>query len=152
MKVYTTSLAMATDSFPKPLCRDPLPLLAAVIGVLSESEASPALPDESKTQVTEAICFLAERLATLQALVDPSTPAVYTATAKVTPKGTRRAPARLMLNDIARGLARRVPLTKLVQLDGDVRPYLAALMIAALHKAGETLVIPDKMAIKRMTE
>ena len=101
MKVYTTSLAMATDSFPKPLCRDPLPLLAAVIGVLSESEASPALPDESKTQVTEAICFLAERLATLQALVDPSTPAVYTATAKVTPKGTRRAPARLMLNNIA---------------------------------------------------
>lgn len=45
-----------------------------------------------------------------------------------------------------------MPLTKLVQLDGDVRPYLAALMIAALHKAGETLVIPDKMAIKRMTE
>jgi hypothetical protein len=39
-----------------------------------------------------------------------------------------------------------------VQLDGDVRPYLAALMIAALHKAGETLVIPDKMAIKRLTE
>ena len=57
-----------------------------------------------------------------------------------------------MLNDIARGLARRVPLTKLVQLDGDVRPYLASLMIAALHKAGNTLVIPDKMTIKRLTE
>ena len=65
MKVYTTSLAMATDSFPTQLCRDPLPLLAAVIGVLGESESSPALPDESKAQVTEAICFLAERLATL---------------------------------------------------------------------------------------
>jgi hypothetical protein len=25
-------------------------------------------------------------------------------------------------------------------------------MIAALHKAGDTLVIPDKMAIKRLTE
>ena len=37
-------------------------------------------------------------------------------------------------------------------MDGDVRPYLAALMIAALHKAGDTLVIPDKMAIKRLTE
>ena len=57
-----------------------------------------------------------------------------------------------MLNDIARGLARRVPLTKLVQLDGDVRPYLASLMITALHKAGDTLVIPDKMTIKRLTE
>ena len=100
--------------------------------------------------MTEAICFLAERLATLQALVDPSTPTVNAA--KVTPTGARRAPARLMLNDIARGLARRVPLTKLVQLDGDVRPYLASLMIAALHKAGDTLVIPDKMTIKRLTE
>ena len=82
--------------------------------------------------------------------MDPSTPQVNTA--KVTPTGTRRAPACLMLNDIARGLARRVPLTKLVQLDGDVRPYLASLMIAALHKAGDTLVIPDSMTIKKLTE
>ena len=41
MKVYTTSLAMATDAFPKPLCRNPLPLLAAVMGVLGESESLP---------------------------------------------------------------------------------------------------------------
>ena len=65
MRVYTTSLAMATEAFPTTLCRDPLPLLAAVIGVLGESESSTALPDESKAPVTEAICFLAERLATL---------------------------------------------------------------------------------------
>ena len=45
-----------------------------------------------------------------------------------------------------------MPLTKLVQLDGDVRQYLASLMTAALHKAGDTLVIPDKMTIKRLTE
>ena len=57
-----------------------------------------------------------------------------------------------MLNDIARGLARRVPLTKLVQLDGDVCPYLAALMIAALNKAGDELVVPDTLRIKRLTE
>jgi hypothetical protein len=57
-----------------------------------------------------------------------------------------------MLNDIARGLARRVPLTKLVELDGDVRPYLAALMIAALHKAGDALVVPDQMTIRKVTE
>ena len=58
----------------------------------------------------------------------------------------------MMLNDIARGLARRVPLTKLVQLDGDVRPYLAALMIATLNKAGDELVVPDTLRIKRLTE
>ena len=58
----------------------------------------------------------------------------------------------MMLNDIARGLAPRVPLTKLVQLDGDVRPYLAALMIAALNKAGDELVVPDTLRIRRLTE
>jgi hypothetical protein len=45
-----------------------------------------------------------------------------------------------------------VPLTKLVELDGDVRPYLAALIIAALHKAGDALVVPDQMTIRKVTE
>jgi hypothetical protein len=56
-----------------------------------------------------------------------------------------------MLFDIARGLARRVPITKLVALDGDVRPYLASLMISAIHRAGDALVIPDDLKLKRVT-
>lgn len=121
-------------------------MLAAVIGVLNASEASTVVPDESKTRVTEAIRYMAERLATLQVLVDPSAPAINAA--NLYPTGAKKGPARMMLNDIARGLARRVPLTKLVQLDGDVRPYLAALMIAALHRAGDELVVPDNMKIR----
>jgi hypothetical protein len=58
----------------------------------------------------------------------------------------------MLLNDIAGGLARRILLTKLVQLDGDVRPYLASLMIAALNKAGDELVVPDTLRIRKLTE
>ena len=58
---------------------------------------------------------------------------------------------RTLLFDIARGLARRVPLTKLVELDGDVRPYLAALMVAALVRAHETLVVPDTLQLRRVS-
>ena len=65
--------------------------------------------------------------------------------------GKRRGPSRPLLFDVARGLARRVPLTKLVELDGDVRPYLAALMVAALARAGETLVVPEGTRISTMT-
>ena len=54
----------------------------------------------------------------------------------------------MLLFDIARGLAHRVPLTKLVELDGDVRPYLAALMVAALVRAHETLTIPDTLKLR----
>ena len=60
-------------------------------------------------------------------------------------------PSRTLLFDVTRGLARRVPLTKLVELDGDVRPYLAALMVATLARAGETLVVPEGTRISTMT-
>jgi hypothetical protein len=56
-----------------------------------------------------------------------------------------------MLIDVAKGLARRVPLTKLIALDSDIRPYLASLMVAALHRAKDKLVIPNDLQIKRVT-
>ena len=34
-------------------------------------------------------------------------------------------------------------MTKLIHMDSDIRPYLAALMIAALNYHGETLQIPN---------
>ena len=40
------------------------------------------------------------------------------------------------LFNITHGLARRVPLIKLVKLDGDVHPYLDMLMVATLAWVG----------------
>lgn len=122
-------------------------MVAATIGVLCESEASPHLPDQAKGKVTDAIRFLGERLATIVALVDPSAPDINAA--NVLPTGAqRRGPARTMLQDIAQGLARRVPLTKLVALDSDVRPYLASLLVSAVHRAGEELVVPSDLRLR----
>ena len=59
--------------------------------------------------------------------------------------GQRRRPSHTLLFDVARGLAHRVPLTKLVELDGDVWPYLAMLMVATLVRAHEMLTIPDTL-------
>ena len=52
--------------------------------------------------------------------------------------------------DIAHKLAQRVLLTKLIELDGDGQPYLAALMVAALVQVGETLVVPEGTRITTM--
>ena len=79
LAVYKICLAQADSTFTVGLCRNPLPMLAAVIGVLTATEANPTIPDVSKTKVTEAIRYMAERLATLQVLVDPSTPAINAA-------------------------------------------------------------------------
>ena len=65
--------------------------------------------------------------------------------------GKWRGPSRTLLFDVTRGLACRVPLTKLVELDGDVHPYFAALMVAALVRVGETLVVPKGTRISMMT-
>ena len=42
-------------------------------------------------------------------------------------------------------------MTKLVGLDGDIRPYLTALMVATLVRAGETLVVPEGTCTTTMT-
>ena len=50
-----------------------------------------------------------------------------------------------MMWDFTRSFARRVHMTKLVHLDANIRPYPAALMIAALRHHKETLKIPDSI-------
>ena len=97
--------------------------------------------------------YLAERLATVAALVDKSTPTAA-ALFDAIPRGKggkQRGPSRMLLFNVTRGLARQVLLTKLVELDSDVRPYLAALMVAALAWAGKTLVVPEGTRISTMT-
>ena len=85
--------------------------------------------------------YLAEWLATIAALVDKSTP-LAAALFDTIPRGEgakQRGPGKTLLFDLACGPTHRVPLTKLVKLDGDVRPYLTALMVGALAQVGKTL-------------
>lgn len=152
MKVYAVGLATADQVFPAELCHNPLPALAAVVGVLAASEESANLPASEKAEVSDAIQYLAERVAALTSIVDPTAPTINFN--DVVPRGEggrRKGPTRTMLFDVARGLARRVPLTKLVALDGDVRPYLASLMVAALHRAKDKLVVPSDLKIETVT-
>ena len=97
--------------------------------------------------------YLAEWLATIAALVDKSTP-VAAALFDAIPRSERgkwRGPSRTLLFDVACGLAHRVPLIKLVKLDGDVRLYLTTLMVAALARVGKTLVVPEGTHISMIT-
>ena len=86
-------------------------------------------------------------------LVDKSTPTVA-ALFDAIPRGKGgkwRGPSGTLLFDVTHRLACRVPLTKLVELDGYICPYLAALMVATLVWAGETLVVPEGTHISTMT-
>ena len=83
--------------------------------------------------------YLAEWLATIAALVDKSMP-IVAALFDAIPSGKggrQRWPSKTLLFVVACGLARRVPLTKLVELDGDIRLYLSALMVATLAQVGK---------------
>ena len=65
--------------------------------------------------------------------------------------GRWRGPGKTLLFDVTCGLACRVPLTKLVELDGNVHLYLTALMVAALAWVGKTLVVLEGTQITTMT-
>ena len=97
--------------------------------------------------------YLSKWLATIAVLVDKSTP-VVAALFDAIPRGEggrRRGPSKTLLCDVTHRLARRVPLTKLVELDSNVHPYLTALMVAALAWVGKSLVVTEGTHITTMT-
>ena len=56
------------------------------------------------------------------------------------------------LFDVARTFSRRVPLGRLLQIEPDIRPYLAAVLVAAVQEAGETLKLPAGMSVEHMAD
>ena len=69
------------------------------------------------------------------------------------PTRATRSPVSIeSMRDVARGLSKRITLTQLVSYDQYVRPYLAALLVAAVASMGEELVIPSSLRLRRVTE
>lgn len=54
--------------------------------------------------------------------------------------------------DVARGFSRRVPLARLLEIEPEIRPYLASLVVRAVHRAGDKLVVPRGLAIDALQE
>ena len=85
-------------------------MLAAVISVLDTTAANEHVAEADRQKAAEAMCYLAERLAALTLLVDPSVPSVNNAfMPDVIPRGEsgrRCGPSRTLLFDVARGLVR----------------------------------------------
>jgi hypothetical protein len=80
-------------------------MLAAVIRILTASKDSPMLSNANQEDVSEAITFLAERLATTSALIE--NPQVSVNMLELVPRGyggRQKGPAKSMLIDVAREL------------------------------------------------
>ena len=73
MKTLALALATAQQVLPVDLCTDPHPAMATVIGLLDTAAANKQLSDGDRAKATDAMCYLAERIVALMALVDPST-------------------------------------------------------------------------------
>ena len=135
------------------LYANPMLPLVAKLAIFKTTLDSPSVAPKDKAQVTEAGHYFAKWLATVAMLVDKSTPtmaALYDAI-PCGEGGRWRRPGKTLLFDIICGLAQRVPLTKLVKLDGDIHPYFVALIVATLVWVGETVVMPKGTQITIMT-
>ena len=86
--------------------------------------------------------YLAKYFATVVAVVDKSKPAVAALYDAIpcSKRGRRREPRKTLLFNLACGLAHGVPLTKMVELDGNIHPYLTVLMVAVQAWTGEIKV------------
>ena len=67
-------------------------------------------------------------------------------------KGVRRDYPAQNLFDVARGFSRRVPMARLLEIEPDIRPYLASLVVRAVHRAGDALTVPMNLRVDRLTE
>jgi hypothetical protein len=56
------------------------------------------------------------------------------------------------LFDVARAFNKRVPMSRLVEIEPDLRPYLASVIIAALQKAREGITVPLDMPVHRVSQ
>lgn len=54
----------------------------------------------------------------------------------------------MSLFDVARTFSRRVPLGKLMEIEPDLRPYLAAILVSAVQQAHEILRVPSTLAVE----
>ena len=90
-----------------------------------------------------------ERLSAIIALAEGKLAGV-----QLMPRGLhgRRKPTRTLLFDVAQTLAMKMPLMKLVELNQDVRPYLAALMVVAMAKARQFLHVPHHLSMHEVAD
>ena len=126
-------------------------MLATIATILADEEEEcqkRGVPLEHLNKAQEAINFLTERMAALTQLVKPDTLPVSVSSLYHDENGKRSSCTMLM--DIAQGFSRRVLMTKLIHMDSDIRPYLAALIIAALNYHGEILCILDSLNFQVM--
>ena len=133
LTVLKVCAAITSSQLPATLAAEPMPLVAAVAKVIADATTNPLLSEGNRKLAQDVAAFLVERLSAVTALAEVKNSGV-----QLVPRGVdgRREPARTLLFDVARTLAKKMPLMKLVELDQDVRPYLAALMVAAMAKAG----------------
>ena len=78
-------------------------------------------------------------------------PALQIAANELLPR-RRGEPATQRLFDVARGFSRRVPMSRLLEIEPEIRPYLATLVVRAVHRAQDTLCIPQDLDVRRLSD
>ena len=137
------SLEATNTVLPSPLCADPKLPLVATLTIFKATLDSNSIVPKHKEKVTKVGNYFAKWLATIAALVDKNMPIVVSLYEAILcgQKDRQRGLEKTLLFNITCRLAHKVPLTKLVELDGDIHVYLIALMAAALMWVGEALVV-----------
>ena len=117
--------------------------------ILVHTVSSPFADDETRRRFT-ALCH--SFIPRMEALGELPVALGTAGAASAIPSRSTKKYSPETLRDVARNLQKRISLTKLIEYNEHIRPYLAALMVAAVASMGEKLVIPDNLQLKKVTE
>ena len=127
-------------------------LIRACIEVLISTYQSEYADEDTRTRFEHVCASFVPRMEALGAATTAHAGTISASSAIPSRAASGKRYTPETLRDVARNLQKRISLTKLIEYDEHVRPYLAALMVAAVASMGEKLVVPNTVQLVRVTE
>ena len=126
-------------------------MIWTVAKLIEETLRSPFAGEDSQTRARKALKWVVPRMEALPDAVSHTADDGHMG-AVVPHRAARRRDPNDTLLDVARSMQRRVPLTKLIEMDEHSRPYMAALLVSALAPIGEKLIVPRSLAVQAVED
>jgi hypothetical protein len=146
---YDTYLQLASVTLNNQLVGDPLATLAGLAAVLRHSEE--VHNKQGNTVAEQAIANIAGETTDRVLAIAQLHPGLSAFAAELAPR-RRDQLATQRLFDVARGFSRRVPMSRLLEIEPEIRPYLATLVVRAIHRARGTLYVPEGLDVEELAQ
>jgi hypothetical protein len=117
-------------------------LAALAVSLIRSEEIAEEQGDDVSRQTGMAAARIEDRLVAMVNTVMGT---------ELIPRRARRDSTPATLFDVVKSLRRAVPISRLLELEDELRPYMAAIIVDAINQGGDALVIPEGTKLKELS-